>query len=134
MPLLDLLWVVLWSSVFIIWIWALVDVYADIFRSHDLGGWGKALWALFVLLLPFLGIVVYLAVRGGSMTRRASGVATGTQHANEAYLRDMAATRTSEELSKLAQLFDRGVLTREELEQQRMRLLGADTTTRVGES
>jgi Phospholipase_D-nuclease N-terminal len=62
----------LWFFLFFIWIWLLVVVFGDIFRSHDLGGWGKALWTIFVIVLPYLGVFVYLIARGGKMGERSA--------------------------------------------------------------
>ncbi len=70
-PLGDLFGTMLGLFVFVIWFWLLVIVFSDIFRSHDLGGWAKALWVIFVIVLPYLGILVYLIARGGSMHERA---------------------------------------------------------------
>ena len=70
MPLLDLFFAMLWFFLWVAWIWLVISVFIDIFRSHDLGGLAKALWALFVLLVPFLGVFVYLIARGGTMQDR----------------------------------------------------------------
>ena len=69
-PLLGVFWIMLWFFLFFVWIWLLIVVFSDIFRSHDLSGWGKALWVIFVIVVPFLGILVYLIVRGKSMQER----------------------------------------------------------------
>jgi len=69
-PALDLFWTLLELAVFVLWIWLIVVIIGDIFRSADLGGWGKALWTLFVVVLPWIGIVIYLVARGGSMSQR----------------------------------------------------------------
>ena len=64
-------WSMLWFFLFFIWIWLLISLFGDIFRSKDLSGWGKALWTIFIIILPFLGVLVYLIVRGNSMQERA---------------------------------------------------------------
>ena len=66
----QLLWSMLWFFLFLIWIWLLIVVFADIFRSSDLSGWGKALWTIFIIVLPYLGVFVYLIARGGTMQER----------------------------------------------------------------
>ena len=66
----QVLWSMLWFFLFLIWIWLLIVVFADIFRSSDLSGWGKALWTLFIIVLPYLGVFVYLIARGGTMQER----------------------------------------------------------------
>ena len=70
-PLLGMFWSMLWFFLFIVWIWLLIIVFADIFRSHDLGGFAKALWVIFVIILPFLGVFIYLIARGGKMQEHA---------------------------------------------------------------
>ena len=71
-PILDAFLTMLYFFLFIIWIWLLIMVFMDIFRSHDMGGWAKALWVIFIIILPFLGVFVYLIARGGNMHERAA--------------------------------------------------------------
>ena len=71
-PLLGVFWTMLWFFLFFIWIWILIVVFADIFRSHDLGGFAKALWVIFVIIVPLLGVLIYLIARGGKMHERAA--------------------------------------------------------------
>ena len=72
-PLLNVFWTILFFSLWAIWIWTLIMVFIDIFRSHDLSGGAKALWFVFVLVIPLIGVLVYLVARGGSMQERAGG-------------------------------------------------------------
>jgi Phospholipase_D-nuclease N-terminal len=72
-PLLNLFWTMFIFFLLVIWIWILIMVFSDIFRSHDLSGWAKALWFVFVLFIPLIGVLVYLIARGGSMHERAAG-------------------------------------------------------------
>jgi hypothetical protein len=125
MPLLDLFWTTVWFFLFIAWIWLLIAIYADIFRSDDMGGWGKAFWVLFVLVLPFLGVLIYLIARGGSMQERTERAAIESWRATEAYIRTVATATPSsaEELTKLAELRDKGVITAPEFEAQKAKLL-----------
>lgn len=126
MPLLDLFLATLWFFFFIVWIWLLISVYADVFRSEDLSGWGKAFWVLFVLLLPYLGVLIYLVVRGGEMQQRSIAQARRAQDAKETYIREIAGTQsTADELTKLGQLRDQGILTAAEFEAQKSRLLAS---------
>ena len=69
-PLLDAFWTIVEIFLWVIWFWILITVFIDIFRSPDLSGWGKALWFLFVLFIPLIGVLVYLIVRGGTMNDR----------------------------------------------------------------
>jgi hypothetical protein len=124
MPLLDLFFAMLWFFLFVAWIWLLISVYADIFRSGDLGGAAKALWVVFVLVLPYLGVLIYLIARGGSMSERSQQRSTAAREAAEAYIRDVAAMpSTADELDKLARLRAEGVLSPEEFEVQKAKVL-----------
>ena len=124
MPLLDLFLTMLWFFLFVAWIWLLISVYADVFRSEDLGGFGKAFWVLFVLVLPYLGVLIYLIARGGKMQERSVAQLQQTQLATESYIREVAgASSTADELLKLGQLRDQGVLSSEEFQAQKAKLL-----------
>ena len=124
MPLFDLFWSMLWFFLLIAWISLLIQVYADVFRSADLSGPAKAAWALFVLVLPYLGVFVYLIARGGSMQERSADRAARAQHATDQYIRSIAAAPSSaDELIKLTQLRDQGSLTPQEFETQKAKLL-----------
>lgn len=126
MPLFDLFFSMLWFFLFIAWIWLLISVYADVFRSHDLTGWGKALWVLFVLVLPYLGVLIYLIARGGKMQERSHAQVQQAQLATESYIREVAgATTPADELLKLGQLRDQGVLSSEEFETQKAKVLAS---------
>jgi hypothetical protein len=113
-PILDIFWSMLQIFVFIIWIWLLIVVFGDIFRSHDMGGLAKALWVIFVVILPYLGILIYLIAQ-----------AQHQQKAFDSYVRQTAgnAGGTAEELSKLADLKSKGVITDAEFEAQKAKLL-----------
>jgi len=88
-PLLNIFWTMLWFFAFIVWIWLLIMVFADIFRSHDIGGFAKALWVIFIVFLPLLGVFVYLIARGGKMHEHAAQAAQQQQAAFDARVRDM---------------------------------------------
>jgi hypothetical protein len=122
---LDLFWTMLEIFFFIIWIWLLISVFSDIFRSHDLGGVGKALWTIFIIVLPFLGVFVYLIARGGSMHERQARHMAEQQKHFDAYVRQAAGggSSTTDELAKLADLKAKGVLTDAEFEAQKAKIL-----------
>jgi hypothetical protein len=123
MPLFDLFWSMLWIFLFIIWIWLLISVFIDIFRS-DISGWGKALWVIFVIVLPFLGVLIYLIVHGDDMQERSMNRAMSQQAAQTAYIQDVAGSgSTADELEKLKGLHDRGVLTDDEYAAQKQKVL-----------
>ena len=125
MPLLDLLFAMLWFFLFIAWIWLVVSVFIDIFRSDDLSGWGKAGWSIVVLAVPLIGVLIYLIVRGDKMQQRRVDDAAAQRQATDAYIRSAAASGSSvaDELTKLAQLRDAGTLTEDEYQQQKAKLL-----------
>lgn len=124
-PLLELFWTMLWFFLFIAWIWLLITLIADIFRSRDLGGWSKALWVLFIIVLPILGSLVYLIARGGSMAERAADDYGKREQAFREYVRDAAGSGHSvgDELTKLANLRDAGTITEQEFQVQKAKLL-----------
>ena len=126
-PLLDVFWTMLWFFLFFIWIWLLITVFVDLFRSHDLSGWGKAGWAIFVIILPLLGVLFYLIFRGGSMHDRQMQDAANQEQQFRTYVQQAASSSssTADELTKLADLRDRGVITPEEFEQQKASLLAS---------
>ncbi len=124
-PLADLFGTMLGFFLLIIWFWLLIIVFSDIFRSRDLGGGAKALWVIFVIILPFLGIFVYLIARGGKMHERAAAQAAQQQEAFDAYVKETAGTGTdpTEQLAKLADLKQQGVITDAEFESQKAKIL-----------
>ena len=125
-PLLGAFWTIFEIFLWIIWIWILVWIFIDIFRSHDLSGWAKALWFLFVLFIPLIGVLVYLIVRGGSMHERAVRDAQQQDQAFRAYVQDAAGSgNTADQLAKLADLRDRGVITADEFEREKAKILTA---------
>ncbi len=124
-PFLGLFWSMLVFFLWIAWFFLLFRVIFDIFRSHDLSGWGKALWLIFVILVPFLGVFVYVIARGDSMTDRDVADAQAQEAAFKPYMQETAASGggTADELSKLADLKAQGVITDAEFEQQKAKLL-----------
>ena len=119
-------WSMLWFFLFFIWIWLLIIVFTDIFRSHDMGGWGKALWIIFVIVLPYLGVFVYLIARGHKMAEHQASDARAQDAAARAYIRDAAGsgTNTADEIARLADLRDRGVISETEFQQAKAKTLG----------
>jgi type VI protein secretion system component VasK len=125
-PLLNVFWSIFIFFLWVLWIWILIWIFIDIFRSHDLSGWAKALWFLFVLFIPLIGILVYLIARGGSMQERAAQQAQQEDQAARAYIRDAAGEESSaDQLAKLADLRDRGVISAEEFEREKAKVPAA---------
>jgi hypothetical protein len=126
-PVLDAFLTMLWFFLFVIWIWLLIMVFIDIFRSHDMGGGAKALWVIFIIILPLLGVLVYLIARGGKMHERAAAEAAQQQKAFDSYVRQTAGSggSSADQLSKLADLKSQGVLTDAEFEAQKAKILAS---------
>jgi ABC-type multidrug transport system fused ATPase/permease subunit len=127
-PILDFFLTMLYFFLFIIWIWLLIMVFVDVFRSHDMGGLAKALWVIFIIILPFLGVFVYLIARGGKMHERAAAQAADQQKAFDAYVKQAAGTSgdtTADQLSKLAGLKSQGVITDAEFDAQKAKILAS---------
>ena len=125
-PLLGAFWTILEIFLWVLWIWILIWILIDIFRSRDLSGWAKALWFLFVLFIPLIGVLVYLIVRGDSMHERAVQQAQQQDREFRAYVQDAAGPQSSaDQLAKLADLRDRGMITAEEFEREKAKVLAA---------
>ena len=124
-PLLNVFWTILELFLWVIWFWILITVINDIFRSSDLSGGAKALWFLFVLLIPLIGVVVYLIARGDKMHERAERQAQQQDEALRRYLQDEVAAPSSpaDQLTKLADLHDRGKITDQEYEREKANVL-----------
>jgi hypothetical protein len=118
-------WSMLWFFLWFIWIWLLIVVFSDIFRSHELSGWSKALWTIFVIILPYLGVFVYLIARGHKMREHAMKDAQAQDAAFRDYVQNVAAGGgTADELTKLADLRDKGVISEAEFQQAKAKALG----------
>jgi hypothetical protein len=124
-PLLAMFWTMIFFFLWVAWILLLFKVIIDIFRSKDLGGGGKAFWALFVIVIPWLGVLVYLIARGTSMAERDVADAVAQEEAVQAYIRQAAGSASpADELAKLAALHAQGAITDSEYAQQKAKLLG----------
>ena len=125
-PLLGAFWTIFEIFLWILWFWVLIYVFMDIFRSHDLSGVAKALWFVFVLFIPLIGVLVYLIARGGNMHEHAVQEAQQQDQAFRSYVQDAAgSTNTADQLAKLAELRDRGVITADEFEREKAKVLAA---------
>jgi hypothetical protein len=125
-PLLGAFWTILEIFLWVLWIWVLIYVFIDIFRSRDLSGWAKALWFIFVLFIPLIGVLVYLIARGNSMHERAAQDARQQDREVRRYIQDAAGgPNTADQLAKLADLRDRGVITSDEFEREKAKVLAA---------
>jgi Short C-terminal domain/Phospholipase_D-nuclease N-terminal len=131
-PVLGVFWTILELFAFVVWIWLLFWIFADIFRSQDLSGVAKTLWVVVVLFLPLFGILAYLIVRGGKMHERAVRSAQQQDEAARAYIRDAAGPgSTADQLTQLADLRDRGVISAAEFEREKAKVLAAAPDNRT---
>ncbi len=120
----QVLWSMIYFFLFFIWIYLLIVVFGDIFRSPDLGGGAKALWTIFVILLPYLGVFVYLIARGKKMGEHAVAQAQARDAAQRAYIQSAAGTgSTADELARLADLKNQGVISDAEFQQLKAKAL-----------
>jgi Phospholipase_D-nuclease N-terminal/Short C-terminal domain len=111
---------------FVAWIWVLITVIGDLFSDHSVSGWGKAAWTFALILVPFLGVFLYLIARGGSMHERGMKRQADAQQQLDAYIRQAAAGSPADELVKLAGLRDQGAISDSEFEQAKQKLLSGD--------
>ena len=109
-PLLDLMWTMFIFFMWVIWIWLLISIFSDLFRRKDLSGWGKAGWTLFVLVLPFLGVLIYLIVNGKGMAER------NVKQAQEQVQAAAAIAGPSAQIASAKDLLDQGAISQEEFE------------------
>ena len=126
MPLLDVFLTMMWFFLWVLWFFLLFRIITDIFRSKDMNGWGKAGWLVFVIILPFLGVFVYLIARGHKMAERDVVQAQEQDRAFRAYVQDAAhESSPADELTNLADLRDRGVITETDFQQGKDKILKA---------
>ena len=123
-PFLDVFWTMLVFFAWVIWFWLLITVFADLFRRHDISGWGKAGWTLFVIVLPFLGVFVYLIAQGKHMAERKAADMQASQAAFDDYVRQVKSDADpSEQIAKAKQLLDSGAIDANEFEQLKRKAL-----------
>jgi hypothetical protein len=114
-PFLDILWTMIIFFSWVIWIWIVITVFADVFRRHDISGWGKAGWVVFVIVLPFLGVLVYLIAQHDGMRKRSMRQAETQKQAFDQYVRD-AAGGSAAEIAQAKELLDSGAITQAEFD------------------
>jgi hypothetical protein len=126
MSLWDVMVSIFWFFVLFAWIWLMITILGDIFRDHELSGWGKAAWTLFLIVVPWLGALTYLIVRGRSMNERARAQAQRNEERSRQYIQEIAASSpvsTADELTKLADLHDRGAISDGDYDQAKTKVL-----------
>ena len=124
MGFFDIIWYILMVFLMVAWFWVVISVVTDIFRSSDMNGFSKALWVLFVIVIPWLGVLAYLLVRGDKMQAHQAEALAKMEAAQKQYIRDAAgAVSFADELEILSGLKDKGVLTEEEFAAQKAKLM-----------
>jgi Short C-terminal domain/Phospholipase_D-nuclease N-terminal len=123
-PFLDIFWTMLIFFMWVIWIWILVTVLIDLFRRHDISGWGKAAWTLLVIVLPFLGVFMYLITQGSQMAERRSEEMRASRASFDSYVREAAGgSGPSDQIAKAKELLDSGAIDQAEFEQLKRKAL-----------
>ncbi len=118
-PLLNVFWTMVIFFAWMIWIWLLITIFADLFSRRDIGGWGKAGWTLFVLVLPFVGVLIYLIAQSGAMADRRMAQVKAQQESFDSYVKSVAATSgaaPATEIGRARELLDTGAITQDEFE------------------
>jgi Short C-terminal domain/Phospholipase_D-nuclease N-terminal len=116
-PFLNIFWTILIFFAWLVWLWIAVTVLIDVFRRHDLSGWIKAAWTIFVIVLPFLGVLTYLIFNHTGMAERSNKEAAATQAQFDDYVRRAAGTSgAASEIEKAKQLLDKGTITQSEFD------------------
>jgi hypothetical protein len=119
----EVLLTMLYFTCFFIWIWLAISVFIDIFRSPDMGGVHKAIWVVVIILFPLIGVLIYLIVRGGKMNQHAIEAAKAQDAAMQNYIRNAAGTTPADELHRLADLKDRGVIDQAEFDKLKAKVV-----------
>jgi hypothetical protein len=120
----DVLWSMFVFFMWVLWFWLLFTVFADLFRRHDISGWGKAGWSIFVILLPFLGVFIYLIVEGRAMGERNLRQAQASQAQMDAYVRSVASSPSAtDQIAQAKQLLDSGTISQAEFDQIKAKAL-----------
>jgi hypothetical protein len=122
-PFLDVMWTMLVFFAWVIWFWLLITVFADVFRRHDIGGGTKALWVVFVIILPFLGVLIYLIAESKGMAERNQKQVEAAQQQTDAYIRDVAGSDPAEQIAKAKQLLDAGTISSAEFDALKQKAL-----------
>lgn len=123
-PFLNILWSMIIFFVWVAWIWTLIIIFSDLFRRHDTSGWAKAAWMIFLIFIPFLGVLVYLIVNSHGMAERQASQARASQAQFDDYVQSVATKGgAAHEIDKAKQLLDSGAITQAEFDQLKAKAL-----------
>ena len=123
-PLLDIFWTIIIVFAWVAWFWVLIMIISDLFSRHDIGGWGKALWMIFVILLPFLGVFIYLVSQGKGMGERRMALMEANQQQFDAHVREVAASEgPADQIAKAKALLDAGTIDQAEFDRLKAQAL-----------
>jgi type VI protein secretion system component VasK len=123
MPLLDIIWSIFMFFLLVAWIWVIIGVIGDVFRSKDLNGLAKGIWVLLIIVIPWLGVLAYLIIRGQGMEERNLAALSAAEEMRRSYIQSVSAPSAADELQKLAELKEKGVISDSEFEAQKAKLL-----------
>jgi hypothetical protein len=121
----DVMWSMFVFFLWILWFWMLITVFGDLFSRHDIGGWAKAGWSIFVIIVPFLGTFIYLIAEGKGMGERAMARAQAAQDQTDAYVRSVASSGPADEIAQGKKLLDSGAISQAEFDQLKNKALAA---------
>lgn len=124
-PFLDVVWTLLVFFAWVIWFWLLITVLADVFRRHDISGWAKVGWTIFVIVLPFLGVFIYLGTQSKSMAERNQRDAQAAQAQVDDYVRSVAGGGAAAEIERAKKLLDSGAISQPEFEAIKQKALSS---------
>lgn len=124
-PFIDVLWSMIIFFCWVVWIWMMIVILSDIFRRRDIGGWSKALWIVFLIVLPFLGVLVYLIAQHDGMAERSAQQARGQQEQFDQYVQSVAGGGAASEIERAKSLLDSGAITQPEYEAIKQKALAA---------
>jgi Short C-terminal domain/Phospholipase_D-nuclease N-terminal len=124
---LSVFWDLLLLFAWIVWFWLLITVFADLFRRHDISGWGKGLWIVFLIILPYIGVLVYLIAQHDGMAQRNIQQVQQSQQQFDSYVRSVAATDPADQISKAKSLLDSGAISQAEFDQLKQKALAGSS-------
>ena len=123
-PFMDVFWTIIIFFCWVVWIWIMVVILTDVFRRRDIGGWTKALWVIFLIVVPFLGALIYLIAQHDGMAERSEKQARGQQQQFDEYVRSVSGG-SADEIAKAKGLLDNGTITQDEFDAIKAKALAA---------